>query len=125
MYWLCMENNELKLMIKKLAKEREKNQLLSDEMQGYMKDSKRRKIFREGAKHKITYKKKYAYIDQDTSGKFLVQQSGAEVGVIFGIKAYGHKGRYVGQIKDVIKSYEKTNAKMVQEVMDRALRRKK
>lgn len=116
--------DELKAKIKKLAGLSETNKLLSYEMSGYMKDSVRRKIFRESAKHKIHYKKKYSYIDQETSGKFLVQRKAdkiASVGYVWGIKAYGQKGSPLGKIDDMIKGYEKANKSMVKAVMDRAL----
>ena len=115
----------LKEDIKKLAQVRETNQLLSMELSGYMKDSQRRKIFREMAKHKIIPKKKYTYIDQETSGKFLVQNKAdkiAQAGYVWGIKAYGQKGSPIGDIKKVISDFEKSNKTMKDAVFERALK---
>lgn len=123
-----MADLHLQSQIRKLAGLREKNQLLSYELSGYMKDSVRRNIFRESAKHKIHPKKKYTYIDQETSGKYLVQNKAdkiAKAGYVWGIKAYGQKGSPIGDIDKVIKEMEKANASMVKGVMDKALKRRK
>jgi hypothetical protein len=51
-------------------------------------------------KFNIKEKKKYIYIDCDTSGWFMVVRDTME---IFGIKAYGtiHKGKFYGKIGEV------------------------
>ena len=118
------ENNDLKLKIKKLSKQMEENVLLDYELSGCMKDKQRRDIFKKMAKHKIIHKKKYAYIDQETTGKFLVQQTGTDKGIVWGIKAYGQKGRYVGDINKITKDFEKANQSLIKQVMQRSLKNK-
>lgn len=123
-----MANEKLKSEIKKLKGLMEENTLLDYELSGYMKDSQRRALFRQQAKHKAIPKKKYTYIDQggsevgSQSGRLLVQMKGADTGYVWGIKAYGQRGRPVGQIKDVITDYEKANQSLKQAVMKRALK---
>ena len=120
-----MTSEELKKELKILSKEMEKNQLLSYELSGYMKDSVGRKIFRESAKHHIRPRKKYMAIDQETSGKFLVQKEQdkiAQAGYVWGIKAYGQKGRAVGNIKKVIEDFKRGNETMQKAVMKKAIK---
>lgn len=131
--------DELKAQIRKLAKVMEENTLLDYELSGYMKDSVRRKIFRESATHRVLQKKKLAYIDQminginsGGSGKFLVatadqvskRRGNYPKGSVFSIRGYGQKGRYEGDIGKVIKNYETANATFKQQVLERALKKR-
>lgn len=120
--------NDIKLEIKKLTKEMEINQCLSYELSGCMNDKTKRDIFKQSAKHKIIPKKKYTYIDNEASGKFLVQNIKdkiAQKGYVWGIRAYGQKGRPVGMIPDVIKKIQKDNESLKKGVMERALKRRR
>ena len=106
--------------INKLAQKSEENTLLDFELSGYMKDKQRRDIFRNYAKHILQPRKKYISINQNTSGKFMVEVQGSNKGKVYQHKSYGSKGNYVGDIDKVISSIEKSNATMINRVMARA-----
>ncbi len=116
--------------VKKLAERMEENTLLDYELSGYMKDSQRRAIFRQSAKHVILQKKKHIYIDQGQagSGKLMIQavadarknKAVYPVGSVFSIKAYGQKGHYLGDVDKQIREFESANATMIKGVMERA-----
>lgn len=131
-----MENKELQDEINKLSKLAEQQDLLNFELEGYMEDSQRRKIFREHAVHRVKLKKKHAYIDYgvegNQSGKYMIQTVNEArknkgiypIGSVFSIKAYGQKGRYEGHIKDVVKEYEKNNDNFIKAVKERSMKRR-
>ena len=122
--------------VKQLASKMEENTLLDYELSGYMRDSQRRKIFRQSAKHFVIPKKKHIYIDQwagegsgqGGAGKLMIQsvpdaiknRGVYPVGSVFSIKAYGQKGHYLGDVDKQIKKFDDANASMVKGVMERA-----
>ena len=123
-----MSDEILKTKIKKLAKKMTDNTLLDYELQGYLKTKKQRDIFIPDAKHNIKKKKKYAYVDQGQSGKFMIQTQDdkiAKKGYVWGIKAYGQKGRAVGDIDRVLMKMEKDNQSLAKGVIERSLKRRK
>jgi hypothetical protein len=123
-----MTDQILLAKIKKLANAMQENTLYDYEYSGYMKDKIRRDIFRRSAKHNVLLKKKHAYIDQESSGKLMVQiepdarknRAVYPVGSVFSIKAYGQKNRYLGDVDKVIVETEKANESMLKRVMERA-----
>lgn len=118
-------DNALMNKIKKLAQVSEQNQLLDYELGGYIKSSDARKIFRQMAQHNVRHKKKYSYVDQGTSGRFLVATSGADVGNVFTIKGYGQRGYSQGNVDKVIANIEKSNASLLKGVMEKSLKLRK
>lgn len=126
-----MTDQELLKKVRILAQKMEENTLLDYELSGYMKDKIRRDIFRKSAKHNVLEKKKHIYIDQESSGKLMIQavpdarknRAVYPVGSVFSIKAYGQKNRYLGDVEKQIKSFDDANATMVKAVMERAKKR--
>jgi hypothetical protein len=73
--------------------------------------------------HTVKPKKKYTYIDYGNpnyqSGWAMVENAGANKGVVWGIKAYGQKGRYMGDIDKVISQIEKNNQSLVNGILEK------
>jgi len=122
---VAVVDHELIKKINKLANAYEENTLYDYEVSGYMIDKQRRDIFRNSAKHNVRHKLRYAYIDQGNSGKLLVSTSGADKGGVFGIKGYGQKGYYEGNIDKVLKDVEESNKNMLKLVMKRSMEKRK
>lgn len=96
-----MANEMLKQKIRMLAGKLQEEKLIEHQLSGfeYIHSPVHQKLWKEGSVHRIKPKKKYTYIDyghaNNQSGLFLVENA---TGNVFGIKAYGKRGRYMGSV---------------------------
>lgn len=96
-----MANEMLKQKIRMLAGKLQEEKFIEHQLSGfeYIKSPDHLKMWKEGSIHRIKPKKKYTYIDyghaHNQSGLFLVENA---TGNVFGIKAYGKRGRYMGSV---------------------------
>lgn len=120
-------DEELKEKIRKLARVSSENRVLDFKLSGYIKEGDPKgmnSMWYKDATHSIKPKKKYTYIDYGNptyqSGKFLIENEGSNKGIVWGIKGYGKKGHYIGDIDNVIAKVEKDNASLVKGIMEKA-----
>lgn len=109
-----MRNEILKAKIRKLARGLEANELLSLQLSGYKK-----KLHKDSYMHIVEPKKRYTYIDRgfknQRSGRLLVDPQGN----VFGIKAYGQRGAYVGDVDKVIERNKKNNESLKRAILEK------
>lgn len=121
-----MADEFLKAKIRELAKKLEQETLLEHELSGfkYRNSPDHREIWKQSAIHRVKPKKKFTYIDYgvetNQSGKFLIENEGADAGVVWRIKAYGKKNYPVGNVESVMKITEHNIAELTRAIKDKA-----